>query len=437
MSQNSENTGAHLVANALQSLGVEIVFGIVGIPIVEIAEACTATGIRFIAFRNEQSASYAAQAYGYLTGRPGVCLVVGGPGVVHAMAGIVNAQVNCWPILVIAGYIETYQKEMGGFQELDHISLLKPHTKFAAQPSSVDRIPFMLEKAYRSAFYGRPGPTFVDIPANFIRARVAGISSAPPPRYAISESPKSMASKSTIERAVSLLKHAHAPLVVVGKGCAYARAETPIRRLINSTQLPFLPTPMGKGVVPDSDPLNVAAARSTALAGADVVLLLGARLNWMLHFGSRPKWQESVTFIQVDIAAEELGNNARGSDIRLLGDVGLVAQQLHDALAGWSYPSGSSFFKNIQQKSQKNVLSARKLAALDNIPMGYHRALTEIKEGLAGIDVVYVSEGANTMDIARSIFDVQQPRHRIDAGTFATMGVGMGYAIAGKTHQSQ
>jgi 2-hydroxyacyl-CoA lyase 1 len=153
----------------------------------------------------------------------------------------------------------------------------------------------------------------------------------------------------------------------------------------------------------------------------------------MLHFGSRPKWQESVTFIQVDIAAEELGNNARGSDIRLLGDVGLVAQQLHDALSGWSYPSSSSFFKNIQQKSQKNVLSARKLAALDNIPMGYHRALTEIKEGLAGIDVVYVSEGANTMDIARSIFDVQQPRHRIDAGTFATMGVGMGYAIAGKT----
>src|SRR5438046_3908738 len=166
--KTAKYTGAHLVAECLRSLRVDIVFGIVGIPIVEIAEACTSLGIRFISFRNEQSASYAAQAYGYFTGRPGVCLVVGGPGVVHAMAGIVNAQVNCWPILVIAGYIETYQKEMGGFQELDHISLVKPHTKFAAQPPSIDRIPFMLEKAYRSTFYGRPGPAFVDIPANFI-----------------------------------------------------------------------------------------------------------------------------------------------------------------------------------------------------------------------------------------------------------------------------
>src|SRR5271154_1858796 len=172
MSETTEHTGAHVVADTLRSLQVDVVFGIVGIPIVEIAEACISLGIRFIAFRNEQSAGYAAQAYGYLTGRPGVCLVVGGPGVVHAMAGIVNAHVNCWPILVIAGYIETYQKEMGGFQELDHVSLLKPHTKFAAQPPSVQRIPYFLEKAYRSTFYGRPGPAFIDVPANFIRSRV-------------------------------------------------------------------------------------------------------------------------------------------------------------------------------------------------------------------------------------------------------------------------
>src|SRR5436190_2333893 len=171
MSQSAERIGAHVVAETLRSLQVDVVFGIVGIPIVEIAEACIALGIRFIAFRNEQSASYAAQAYGYFTGRPGVCLVVGGPGVVHAMAGIVNAQVNCWPILVVAGYVETDQKEMGGFQEFDHISLLKPHTKFAAQPPSIERISFILEKAYRSTFYGRPGPAFVDIPANFIRSR--------------------------------------------------------------------------------------------------------------------------------------------------------------------------------------------------------------------------------------------------------------------------
>jgi 2-hydroxyacyl-CoA lyase 1 len=233
-------------------------------------------------------------------------------------------------------------------------------------------------------------------------------------------------------RAASLLKAARAPLVVIGKGCAYACAESQIRSLINSTKLPFLPTPMGKGVVPDSDPLNVAAARSAALAGADVVLLLGARLNWILHFGKKPKWRNDVTFIQVDIAAEELGNNANNSKIRLLGDVGLVVEQIREALSGWQYCTHSSkFLTAIREQAKKNLTNAQQLAKSDHLPMGYHRALTEIKETLKGTDVVYVSEGANTMDIGRSIFDVQAPRLRIDAGTFATMGVGMGYAIAG------
>lgn len=430
MSLSAEITGAQLTAEALRVLGVNVVFGIVGIPIVEIAEACIALGIRFMAFRNEQSASYAAQAYGYLTGRPGVCLVVGGPGVVHAMAGIVNAQVNCWPIVVIAGFIETYQKEMGGFQELDHISLLKPRTKFAAQPPSVDRIPFFLEKAYRSAFYGRPGPSFIDIPADFIRANTrctpieANISRVP-------DVPKSLASQDAISNAVSRLKTAKSPLVIIGKGCAYARAEVSIRALIDCTQLPFLPTPMGKGVVPDSHPLNVSAARSTALRGADVVLLLGARLNWILHFGQKPKWRDGVIFIQVDIAAEELGNNVVAPTVQLLGDVGLVSEQLCMAFAGWKHHPNSSFLTAIRESASKNLSAAKKLATADRVPMGYQRALTEIKEALVGIDVVYVSEGANTMDISRSIFDVQEPRRRVDAGTFATMGVGMGYAIAG------
>jgi len=431
MPVSSDITGAQLTAETLKSLNVEVVFGIVGIPIVEIAEACTALGIRFVAFRNEQSASYAAQAYGYFTGRPGICLVVGGPGVVHAMAGIVNAQVNCWPVLVIAGYIETFQKEMGGFQELDHISMLKPHTKFAAQPPSIDRIPFMLEKAYRSAFYGRPGPTFIDIPANFIRSSVK-LSLHPSTLPPVPDCPKSMASPEMVSQTVSRLKNAKAPLVVIGKGCAYARAESQIRDLVDSAQLPFLPTPMGKGVVPDSHPLNVAAARSTALANADVVLLLGARLNWILHFGKSPKWRDNVTFIHVDIAPEELGNNARTSTLRLLGDVGLVADQLRSSLAGWAYRTRTSpFLNNIREKASTNLRKAANLARSDKIPMSYHRALTEIKEALLGLDVVYVSEGANTMDISRSIFDVQEPRRRIDAGTFATMGVGMGYAIAG------
>jgi len=229
MSQKPVIAGAELVAETLHLLQVHVVFSIVGIPVVEITEACITGGIRFIAFRNKQSASYPAQAYVYLTGRPGVCLVVGGPGVVYAMAGIVNAQVNCWPILVIAGYIESYQREQSGFQELDHISFLKPHTKFSAQPPTVTHIPFMLEKAYRTAFYGRPGASFIDTPANFIWASVASspvnISSTD---LSMPKCPKSMASASMVSHVSSLLKLAKAPLVVIGKGWAYAQAESHI-----------------------------------------------------------------------------------------------------------------------------------------------------------------------------------------------------------------
>jgi len=429
----TSRTGAHLIAETLRTLEINVLFGIVGIPIVEIAEACINNGIRFIAFRNEQSASYAAQAYGYLTGRPGVCLVVGGPGVIHAMAGMVNAHVNHWPILVIAGYIENHQREMGGFQEFDHVSLVKTVAKFAAQPSEVGSIPFLIEKGYRTAFYGRPGPTFVDIPANFIRAGVSdlkGVASI----TSVPDAPKSMACTEMIRQAVSKLREARAPLVVIGKGCAYARAEQSIRSFIDSANIPFLPTPMGKGVVPDSHPLNVAAARSTALAGADIVLLFGARLNWILHFGGPPRWKRDVCFIQVDIAAEELGNNAPNSKIRLLGDVGLISEQLLQALAGWRYAADSSeYVRTIRARAKKNVAKTRELAKSDRIPMNYQRALTEIKEAVAGADVVWVNEGANTMDIGRSIFQCELPRRRIDAGTFATMGVGMGYAIAGKS----
>src|SRR6202047_514225 len=171
MSQPSELTGADVVAKTLQSLDVNVLFGIVGIPIVEIAEACIGLGIRFIAFRNEQSASYAAQAYGYLTGRPGVCLTVTGPGVVHGLAGLANAQQNCWPMILLGGASETYRGGMGAFQEERQVLIASPFCKFAHGIESVQRIPYYVEMATRNAIYGRPGATYLDMPDDIIRGK--------------------------------------------------------------------------------------------------------------------------------------------------------------------------------------------------------------------------------------------------------------------------
>ncbi|GAB7355310.1 hypothetical protein MBLNU459_g5844t1 [Dothideomycetes sp. NU459] len=425
-------TGADVVAQTLQQLGVKTVFGLVGIPVVQIAEACISLGIRFIAFRNEQAASYAATAYGYLTGSSGVCLVVGGPGVLHAMPGIGNSSINGWPLLLIAGSCETHMVTKGAFQELDAVSLLTPHTKIAIRPA-LRSIAESLHNAYRTSIYGRPGAGFVDLPADLIQATcICSHTSVKP----ILKTPRSWADKSQILEVAQLIREAQAPLLVIGKGAAYARAEDVVRKLVHNTNIPFLPTPMGKGVVPDSDPSNVASARSTALKQADVVLVLGARLNWILHFGSETKWNASAKLIQVDTCAEEIGRNNGSLEHGLLGDVGAVAYQLLDALQGWQYNSDTPYRAALNVSRSKNEQRAAAAIRKDPVPLTYQATFATIKQTLARCSspeadgIVYISEGANTMDISRSFFEVESPRLRLDAGTHATMGVGPAYAIA-------
>jgi 2-hydroxyacyl-CoA lyase 1 len=428
-------SGAAITARALHELGVKVIFGLVGIPVVQIAEEAIALGIRFIAFRNEQAASYAATAYGYLTGRPGVCLVVGGPGVLHAMAGIGNSSANAFPMLLIAGSSETHLVSKGAFQEMDAISLLTPHTKVAIR-GGMTTIPRSIAEAYRVAFYGRPGTGFVDLPADVIQ----GLTSSSQTLTPLPSAPRAGADPERILEAANLLRNAKAPLVVLGKGAAFARAESKIRNFINSTHLPFLPTPMGKGVLPDTHPSNVASARSAALKHADVVLVLGARLNWILHFGSSPKWSSGVKFIQVDLSAEEIGKNAGDAELGIVGDINVVVSQLSSLLEGWEYDVSSQYIAALSASKEKNEANAKRVAKVDKSPMTYHRTFDVIKETLNRLsppedgNVVYVSEGANTMDISRSVFPVSEPRLRMDAGTYATMGVGLAYAIA--AHQA-
>ncbi|KAF8854415.1 hypothetical protein BDZ45DRAFT_805848 [Acephala macrosclerotiorum] len=423
-------TGAVLIARALHELGVKVIFGLVGIPVVQIAEEAIALGIRFIAFRNEQAASYAATAYGYLTGRPGVCLVVGGPGVIHAMAGVINSSANSFPLLLLAGSSETHLVTKGGFQEMDAISVLAPHTKIAIR-ASLDSIPQSITNAYRTSWYGRAGTAFVDLPADVIQEVGEEAST-----HVVPYAPRPAADPARIQQAANLLKSAQAPLVIVGKGAAYAQAETIIRKLINQTNIPFLPTPMGKGVLPDFHPSNTASARSAALKGADVVLLLGGRLNWILHYGEAPKWNPSAKIIQVDTSPEELGRNTGDPSLAILGDINLVTAQLLSALSGYTYPTSSPFLTTLRSSAAKNEAKALQSAKVDKIPMTYAKTFTVIKDTLDRLcppdngNIVYVSEGANTMDISRSIFPVSHPRLRLDAGTHATMGVGLGYAIA-------
>ncbi|XP_014987703.3 2-hydroxyacyl-CoA lyase 1 isoform X1 [Macaca mulatta] len=421
-------SGAKVIAQALKTQDVEYVFGIVGIPVTEIAIAAQQLGIKYIGMRNEQAACYAASAIGYLTGRPGVCLVVSGPGLIHALGGMANANVNCWPLLVIGGSPERNQEMMGAFQEFPQVEACRLYTKFSARPSSIEAVPFVIEKAVRSSIYGRPGACYVDIPADFVNLQV-NVSSIKHVERCMSP-PISMAETSAVCTAASVIKNAKQPLLIIGKGAAYAHAEESIQKLVEQYKLPFLPTPMGKGVVPDNHPYCVGAARSRALQFADVIVLFGARLNWILHFGLPPRYQPDVKFIQVDICAEELGNNVKPA-VTLLGDINAVTKQLLEEFdkTPWQYPPESKWWKTLREKMKSNEAASKELASRESLPMNYYTVFYHVQEQLPR-DCFVVSEGANTMDIGRTVLQNYLPRHRLDAGTFGTMGVGLGFAIA-------
>jgi len=421
-------TGAQIIAKSLKQQGVDYMFGIVGIPVIPIAAAAQREGIKFFGFRNEQAAGYAAAAIGYLTGRPGACLGVSGPGMLHGVPGMANAWANCWPMILIGGANDSYQNGEGAFQEAPQIEAARPFAKYCARPDSMARIPYFVEQAVRTAISGRPGAVYLDFPGDMISGQIEEDGLHFPPRCA--DPARTLAPQTAIEEALAVLKSAERPLVIGGKGAAYSHAEDEVRQFIDATQLPYLATPMGKGLVPDDHPLSVAPARSHVLQNADVIFLMGARLNWMLHFGLPPRFNDKVRIIQLDIAPGEIGTNVP-TEVALVGDAKAIVGQLNAALKvdPWQYPSETTWWTGINAKIEENRKTTETMTNDDSVPMSYYRVFKDIRD-LLPRDAIIQNEGASTMDIGRTMMPNFLPRHRLDAGTFGTMGVGLGQAIA-------
>jgi 2-hydroxyacyl-CoA lyase 1 len=424
----AEIKGADLLAKSLKEQGVEYMFGVVGFPVGPIAEAAQKVGLPYIGMRNEQAASYAAGAVGFLTGRPGSCIVVTGPGVIHGLAGLANAQQNCWPMLLIGGASETYRNGMGSFQEERQVLAATPVSKWAHAIEHVNRIPFYVEMAVRQSIYGRPGATYLDFPDDIITGscdtdQVVQVAKCPEP-------PRTQAMPQDIERALDVLQSAERPLVLLGQGMAYSGATEEVRAFMEKIQVPFVRTPKGKGIMPDDHPLSAGAARTLALQQADVVFLMGARFNWILHFGLPPRYNPNVRVIQLDINPESMHQN-KPAEVALLGDGKAIMQQLNQALAGrqWFHPQGSPWRQAIAKKSEENATMIKPQIDDDSAPGGYYRLFRDIREWLPK-DVVLCSEGAGTMDIGGTMMPLENPRSYMNAGSYGTMGVGLGLVVA-------
>ena len=430
----AEIDGFQLLINALKLNGIDTLFGLPGIPITDLTRKAQAQGMRVISFRHEQNAGNAAAAAGYLTQKPGICLTVSAPGFLNGLSALANATVNCFPMILISGSSEReiVDLQQGDYEEMDQLAVAKPLCKAAYRVLHAQDIGVGIARAIRAALSGRPGGVYLDLPAKLFGQTMDAAAGQASLIKVVDPAPRQLPAPEAVERALALLKNAKRPLILLGKGAAYAQADADIRALVETSGVPYLPMSMAKGLLPDNHVLSASAARSYVLAEADVVLLVGARLNWLLSHGKGKTWgaPQAKQFIQIDISPTEMDSN-QPIAAPLVGDIGsCVAALLRGMGSNWPQPS-AQWTNAVAERRDKNQAKMAETLAQNPSPMNFHSALGAIREVIkANPSAILVNEGANTLDFTRSIVDMYEPRKRLDVGTWGVMGIGMGFAVA-------
>jgi oxalyl-CoA decarboxylase len=425
--------GFHLVIDALKLNGINTIYGVPGIPIPDLGRMAQAEGIRVLSFRHEQNAGYAASIAGFLTKRPGVCLTVSAPGFLNGLTALAHATTNCFPMILISGSSEReiVDLQQGDYEEMDQLAIAKPLCKAAFRVLHAQDIGIGLARAIRAAVSGRPGGVYLDLPAKLFGQVMNADAGQKSLVKVIDAAPEQIPSPSAVKRALEVLKGAKRPLIILGKGAAYAQADEQLKAFIEKSGVPFLPMSMAKGLLPDLHPQCAGAARSTVLKDADVVMLIGARLNWLLSHGKGKTWGDAPKkFIQVDIEPKEMDSNVE-IVAPLVGDIGSCVTALLDGMgANWT-AAPSDWLANVAKKRDDNVAKMAPKLMSNASPMDYHGALGALRAIIAERpETIFVNEGANTLDLARGVVDMHKPRKRLDVGTWGVMGIGMGYSIA-------
>jgi oxalyl-CoA decarboxylase len=423
--------GFHLVVDALKLNGIDTIYGVAGIPITDLLRLAQSEGIRYLGFRHEQSAGNAASIAGYLTQKPGICFTVSAPGFLNGLVALANATTNCFPMILISGSSDRsiVDLEQGDYEELDQMNAAKRYAKAAYRINRPQDIGIGIARAIRAAVSGRPGGVYLDLTAEVLGSSLDMEIAKKSLVKVVDPAPRQIPAPESIARAIDLLATAQRPLVILGKGAAYAQADEEIRSFIETTSMPFLPMSMAKGLLPDDHAQSAAAARSYAIGQADVVMLIGARLNWLLSHGKGPLWSESARFVQVDISPTEMDSN-RPIAAPVVGDIKSALSAFNAALKPGLIKPSAAWLDGIAQRKQKNIDRMAARLNADPSPMDFSSALRAVHNALgARPDVYLVNEGANTLDFARNIIDMHEPRRRLDSGTWGVMGIGMGYAI--------
>lgn len=425
--------GFHLVIDALKLNGITNIYNVPGIPITDLGRFMQAEGMRVLSFRHEQHAGYAAAIAGYLTQKPGVCLTVSAPGFLNGLTALAHATTNCYPMILISGSSEREIVDLmqGDYEEMDQLAIAKPLCKAAYRVLHAEDIGIAVARAIRAAVSGRPGGVYLDLPAALLGQTMDALKGQQSLVKVIDPAPAQLPAPAAVTRALEVLKAAKKPLIILGKGAAYSQADDKIRELVEKSGIPYIAMSMAKGLLPDDHDLYAGAARSLVLKESDTVMLIGARLNWLLSHGKGKQWGDTPKkFVHIDIDPKEMDSNVEIA-APMVGDIASCVGLLLDGMGGdWKTPP-SDWVDAVKAKRDSNVEKMAPRLQNNNVPMDFHGALGVLKRIVAANpDMVLVNEGANTLDFARSIIDMFKPRKRLDVGTWGVMGIGMGQAIA-------
>jgi thiamine pyrophosphate-dependent acetolactate synthase large subunit-like protein len=419
-------SGNELVVRALKDEGVDTVFYLTGGPMVDVAAGCIKQ-FHAVDVRHEQAAAMAAHSYSRVLGRPGVCFGASGPGTTNLITGVGNAFLDAVPVVALGGSSAVAQDGMGAFQEMNQVGMFKPITKFAERVIDTARIPEIINKAFRMATGGQPGPVYVDLPGDVLYKKVDEEEVLFPKRPHVV--PRISGDPAMVTRAIAMLRAAKRPLVVTGTGILWSGAMNELKEFVELSGIPFYTTPQGRGVVAEDHPLSFLGARNFAWKEADVVLVVGTRLNFIIGFGLPPRWAKDVKIIQIDISDEEIGRN-RAVDVGIVGDARVVLRQLIDE-AGGKFPANKEWSEAL--RSQDTRAQEKSVAVMNSNARPIHplRLCKEVRDFMDR-DAIIVVDGHEILNFARQSIPTHVAGHRVNAGPNGCMGVAVPFGLGAK-----
>ena len=417
--------GSSLVVKAF----MDAVFYLAGGPMIDVASRCKEIGIRLIDCRHEQAAAIAAHAYSRVCGKPGICFACSGPGTTNLITGIGNAYLDAVPVVALGGASPISQEGMGAFQEMDQVGMFKPITKWAERVKNTERIPELMNKAFRIAASGQPGPVYLDLPSDVIYRLVDENEVRFPKKpYKV---PRISADPDLVKNAIALLKEARRPIILSGTGVFWSGAMEELREFVELTGIPFYTTPQGRGVIPEDHKRCFPGARSRAFKEADAVLVIGTRFNFIIGYGMPPRFAEDVKFIQIDISDEEIGRN-RPVHIGIVGDAKTTLRQFiregRDTIANRDELPWIDTLRGYHKRSQEKT---EKIMNADSSPMHPLRLCKAVCEFMDR-DAIIVVDGHEILNFARQSIPTHVPGHRVNAGPNGCMGVAVPFGLGAK-----